>query len=43
MGGKSRKTGSVSKKLIDQIKGGKCGDNTKKKSGGGLDLEPKKQ
>lgn len=32
MGGKSRKTGGVSKALIDKIKGGKSSSKTEKKS-----------
>ena len=38
-GGKSRKTGQVSKKLIDKIKSGKAIKNVSQKSGGGLDLD----
>jgi len=32
MGGKSRKSGSVSKKLIERIKGGKTAKNAEKKA-----------
>jgi len=43
MGGKSRKGGQVSKKLIDRIKSGKAKRNAIRKSDGqkGLDLDGK--
>lgn len=43
MGGKSRKGGSVSRKLIDRIKSGKAIKNATKKAGPakGLDLDKK--
>jgi hypothetical protein len=43
-GGKSRKGGSISKKLIDRIKSGKAGKNAQKKASEskGLDLGDKK-
>lgn len=43
MGGKSRKGGQVSRKLIDKIKGGKAWKNATKKGDGtkGLDLDKK--
>jgi len=46
MGGKSRKTGNISRALIDKIKGEKEQKNSCKKipspTSGGLDLEKKK-
>ena len=43
MGGKSRKTGQVSRRLIERLKGDKALKNAKKKlaekAGGGLDLD----
>jgi hypothetical protein len=42
MGGKSRKTGTISKKLIDKIKSGKASKNaTQKAADKGLGLDDK--
>ena len=43
MGGKSRKSGGVSKTLINRIKKGKSGKSSKKKKSGGLLDKPSKK